>query len=150
MTNNTKEQNQKIAFLNTAMTVSKREDNTEFTHFSDTAPESLTDLFLKHYEVRDQDYEMFSTACEIVHEIHNDSESMNLGDIEENIYEHCSDIASPYNSDRLAYLNIWNDEEIADIFKQYNCTTISQACGIWYDNQVEQMAIIINEWVNED
>jgi hypothetical protein len=138
---------EKIKALETAMTVSKRADESEYTHFTDEAPEELKDLFLTHYEVRDIDYITFSRACDIVSEIYADKPEISKDDAEEDIYERASDSASPYNATRLEYLNIWNQDEVADYVRDLN-VDISTAAAYWYDKQIEQSAVLINEWVN--
>lgn len=121
----------------------KRDDGTEFYCFADNAPEELKDLFLEHYEVRDQDYEiMYDASSEI--------EDTELADIikedgNELFYE--IESASVYNADRLSYLNIWNDDEISGIFKEYLCESISQACAMWYDRQVEEACNLLREYI---
>lgn len=133
--------------LEKSMEVKKREDGTEFTCFSDTATEELKDLYLEHYEVRDLAYKIFSTAIDTIIEAYeNNEKSVNLLYVLENY----NDFASPYNADRLAYLNVWNDEDIARIFKDFSCESISMACAIWYDEQVKDaMVIIIREFLTK-
>lgn len=132
------------------MTTSVRKDNPEdtFYHFTDDALKELTDLFLEHYEVKDIDYETFSRACDIVSEIYADKPDTTQDAATEEIYERASDCASVYTYQRLQYLDANNDQEITDTLKECNCTTISEACAVWYDRQVEQVAILINEWIN--
>lgn len=136
----------KIDALEKSMKRSKRDDKTEFYHFTDTAPKELKDLFLEHYEVRDLDYEIFSTAIDTFIEAWNNNEdSPTL--LDDYIDENYNDFSSPYNADRLAYLNVWNDSEIAEISKNYSCESVSLACAIWYDEQVKGAIRIISDWV---
>ncbi len=144
---------EKIAALSGAMEQRKRDEGEEFYCFSNTAPRELTDLFLEHYEVRDVDYEIFSRACDIVSEAY--AEYADIGDgkneedyIEQQIYECANDSANVYTAVRLGYLNIWNEDEISELMNETGETSISIACAIWYDRQVEQAAVIINEWIN--
>jgi len=143
---------EKIKSLQSAVKVSKREDGTEYTHFSADAPEELKDLFLEHYTVRDLDYKIFSRACDLVGEIigytYERMDTPTQESIEEAIYERAPDSASVYTADRLEYLNVWNEEEISRMFLENGGESIANACAYWYDNQVEQAAIIINNWVN--
>lgn len=137
---------EKIFKLQNTMQVRKRLDSTEFTCFSDTAPEELKDLFLEHYEVRDLDYIIFSKAIDVIVETAEEGED-DLQNIIEQV-QNTNDFASPYNTDRLAYLNIFNDDEITGVFKEYECMSVSQACAIWYDDQVHAaVEIIINEYI---
>lgn len=143
---------EKLALLEKAMEVKQRDDKTEFTCFSDIAPKELQSLFLEHYEVRDIDYVIFSKAIDTIIEAFENNENWDTSykemPILEYIQENYNDFASPYNADRLAYLNIWNDSEIAEISKNYSCESISLACAIWYDEQVHAAVnIIINEYL---
>lgn len=148
---------QKIATLSKAMTRSERDDKTEFYHFTDNAPEELKDLYLEHYEVRNIDYETFSSACDMLSDIYYDYVEENTEHNEalakseiiiDQIYERSADSASVYTADRLSYLNIWNQDEISDYIKNGIAEDIQTACAIWYDAQVEQASLLINEWVN--
>jgi hypothetical protein len=144
---------EKIISLETAMTRSRRDEkneDSEFYHFTDDAPRELVDLYLKDYEVRDVDYESFSDAIDVVIEVHNNlDDELTDDEIVERIYEMSSDSASVYTQTRIEYLNIWNQYEISETMREYSLDDISTACAVWYDRQVEQMAIIINDWVNE-
>ncbi len=134
------------------MTSSKRDDGTVFNHFSDTAPEELENLFLEHYEVRDMDYEIFGQALDIVSEVYSRERTTTMDKeddkITEEIYEASSEQASVYTSDRLEYLNMWNEDEISEIMREYSEHSIATACAIWYDKQIGQAAIIIKDWIN--
>lgn len=139
---------EKIESLDKAMTTSKRSgEETAFHHFTDTAPKELIDLFLEHYDVNDLDYKVFSTACDLVHDMYFDQPEASGDDAEQAIYERANDIASVYTADRLAYLNVQNEYEISQMMKEYDMG-IADVCAAWYDRQVEQAAIIINGWVN--
>lgn len=141
---------EKIAVLPKCMTVSKRDDGSEYTHFTDEAPEELKDLFLEHYNVKNLDYEIFSQACDIVAEVYQDYPSIKIANNEatEEIYERASDCANIYTSERLAYLDNQNEDEISETMREYGEHSIATACAIWYDKQVEQAAFIIKDWIN--
>ena len=66
------------------------------------------------------------------------------------ICEASGDSASYYNIDRLGYLNVNNEDDIADIMHEYGERSISVACAIWYDRQVEHGALIIRDWVESN
>lgn len=144
----------KIASLATAMTQSKRVAGEQFYHFTPEAPQELVNIFLSHYTVNDLDYEIFSNACDIVSEINAEGSDESTGRlmtdeyITEQIYERAAESASYYTYDRLQYLNNNTEGEISDIMREYQEETISNACALWYDRQVEQAAIIIKDWVN--
>ncbi len=137
---------EKIAVLEKAMTVSKRDDGSTWTHFTEEAPEELKDLFLEHYNVRELDYDTFSEACDVVSEVYADMPKATDDQATEAIYERSSDRASYYNDDRLEYVTIWNQDEVADIVRESGCD-VATAGAIWYDRQVEQASIIIKDWI---
>jgi len=140
---------EKIAVLAKAMQsrLARDGESTEW-YFSPDAPEELKDLYLEHYEVRDIDYETFSDACDLVSEAYGDHPDATDDQITDDIYERASDTASVYTSDRLAYLNMWNEDEVSETMREYGMRSIADACAAWYDRQVEQQAIIIKDWVN--
>jgi len=138
---------EKIESLESAMTHSMRDDGVRFYHFASDAPATLQRVYLDHYEVRDLDYQIFNEACDIVSEIYESDPTQE--EAEQEIYEQASDTASIYTEDRLAYLNVFNEEDISDTMREYGIRSIADACAIWYDRQVEQAAILINEWINE-
>lgn len=140
----------RVALLPHLMEQSERDGNADDTyyHFSDMAPESLKDTYLKHYEVRDQDYQIFSEACDVVAEVYETRKDKSRDEAEIDIYESDMEYASVWTQERLGYLNMWNEEEISEVMKQGIFTSIADACAYWYDKQVEQAAIILNDWVH--
>ena|SRR3990167_5835279 len=138
---------EKIAVLDKVMTTGKRDNGEVFYHFTDTAPRELKDLYLEHYEVRDIDYETFGQAIDLVRTIYEDKPEAIDDEATEEIYERASDSAGVYNDERLGYLNIWNQDDIAEIVRDMG-VDIATACAVWYDRQVEQSAIIIKDWIN--
>lgn len=137
---------EKIESLKTAMTVKERDDKTEFTCFTDTGPKELKDLFLENFEVRDQDYQIFSKACDLLTKIYADE--IKEDDIDDEIYERANECGSVYTSDRLALLNMWNQSEITDHIVPG--LDIATACAIWFDGEVTHACFIIRKWINED
>lgn len=139
---------EKLKSLETAMEKSKRDDGTEFYHFTGTAPESLRGVFVEHFAGGDVFYDIFDTACSMLVDIYNDESQETDGCefIEEAIEERATDSASVYTSVRLEYLDSENQEEISENVRTLECD-ISDACGYWYDNEVEKAARLINDWV---
>ena len=140
---------EKLKSLETAMDKSKRDDGTEFYHFTSTAPESLRGVFVEHFAGGDVFYDIFDTACSMLVDIYNDESQETDGCefIEEAIEERATDSASVYTSVRLEYLDSENQEEISEDVQGLE-VSIADACGYWYDRQVEQAAMIINQWLN--
>ncbi len=137
--------NTKISQLGKSMEVKKRNDDTEFTCFTDEAPEDLKSLFLEHYKVKDLDYQIFSKAIDTYLEAwenNEDSPTLLIDYIEENY----NDFSSVYTTDRLSYLDIFNQSEITEFVQSYK-VDIADACAMWYDEQVKGAISIIHEWV---
>lgn len=137
---------EKIASLSKAMQSRLVNEETQW-HFTGEAPKEFVDLYLKHYEVRDIDYETFSRACDIVSEIYSEKPNATEDEVTDDIYERASESANPYIAVQLSYLNIWNQDEITEYVRTLGLN-IAQACAVWYDKQIEQSAVLINEWVN--
>lgn len=137
----------KIKALNNSMEEKERNNGEKFTCFSDSAPEELKNLFLTHYEVKDIDYKTFSKAIDTIIEVWENNENHEEESLKEYIDENYNDFASPYNAERLSYLDVWNDSEVSNIVKEYSCETISEACAIWFDRQVKEAANLILEWI---
>lgn len=137
----------RVNSLTGSMELRKRDDGTEFYCFADKAPKELQDLFLKHYQVRDLDYQIFSTAIDTIIEAWEHIEDP--AEFQDYTDDNYNEFASVYNEDRLTYLNVWNDGYIADIVKNNECESVSEACAYWYDGEVRSaIHIIISEYLN--
>jgi hypothetical protein len=77
----------------------------------------------------DISYDMMSDAVNNLPSTMDDYDS-------DSIYE--NEQASIYTKTRLAYLTIYNQEEITQKVKEYGCD-IATACAFWYDEQVQNM-----------
>lgn len=142
---------EKIDSLEDVMTMSKKHVSlVNFYHFSDKASKELEEIFQKHtdHSLNDLDFEIFSSACDIVSEIYNNNPTATKGQIEDAIYVRSNDSASIFTINLLSYLNIYNEEDISEIVREGNGLAISTACALWYDRQVEQAAILIKDWIN--
>lgn len=146
---------QKIELLSKAFTNKKVEDARESIVIINEAlskedQEKVRDniVFAIHEEIGDGSfeiaYEVANSACDIMAEIYEDE---SIKDIDEAIYEQAGESANVYTAIRLSYLNIWNEEDISDYMKEYGETSISTACAIWYDKQVENACFIIKNWI---
>jgi len=135
---------EKYKALVNAMELKTRDDKSEFYAFTDSVNRELIDLFLENYEVRDTDYQIFSKAIDCMADL--ELEDILKDDFD--VYEAVNDVCSVYNSDRLALLNIWNDIEITDILKEYECSEISTACAVWFDREVQNaVSLIISKYI---
>lgn len=76
-----------------------------------------------------------------------DETSETIDELQESL-EGYYDFASVYDSELQSYLNINNEQEIAETMKEYNLDSISQACAIWFENKVREIiGIIIEEYI---
>jgi len=55
--------------------------------------------------------------------------------------------ASIYTSVRLEYLNMFNESDIMSYMEEYGCSSISEACAVYYDNLVEQTIVQLQDYV---
>lgn len=136
----------KIACLDKAMTRSERDNGDTFYHFTDDAPKELVDLFFENYEVRGVDYETFSDACDIMSDILN-SDDVDYEGIDARIHEQSEGTASVYTATQLSYIDIWNQDEISSIVREFEMD-IAVCAAIWYERQVQEMCQLLLEWIN--
>lgn len=78
----------------------------------------------------DKAYEIVSQAVDIVVEWYDEDTSI--------------ESASVYTRERLDYLTIYNQDDITNIVKKYNCD-IATACAYWYDERVRQAVNLLIE-----
>lgn len=115
-----------------------------FFHWKENTSQEIQNIFLDNYEIHDLDYEIFSKACDIIGELSLD-ELKDEDKASELIQE--QEPASVYTADRLAYLNIWNEDEISDMMKEYSISSIAMACAIWYDEQVQSACHLLRAYI---
>jgi len=119
------------------------DESTAFYCFRNDVAQPVRDLFLENYNVINFGYEIFSKACDIIANI--DISEITNDNAEDIINE--AEPASVYTSDRLEYLNIWNEDEISDIMKEYSIDSISTACAVWYDQQAQNAARLLRDYI---
>lgn len=135
--------------IENAMQPMKWDNGKEGYIISDNCAEPVKDILMKQiYDnniggTHDLSYEICAKACEVISEL-----DLNELDTEQNLYEF--ENSSIYNNERLAYLNNNNEQEIAEVMKEYGCESISQACAIWYDNQVRYTAETLLDYINNN
>lgn len=57
--------------------------------------------------------------------------------------------ASIYTYDRLQYLNIYNQYDIAQVFKETSSDDIANACAIWYDRIIQEtLSDLVDYFIN--
>lgn len=122
-----------LAHAKNAFTTVKAQDGTDRIVFSDSIPTDLRDIMLEIMRKSENQFD-------ISYSIMSDAVSSLPGSLDEydedDIYE--SEHASVYTADRLAYLTIWNQDEITQMVKEYGCD-IATACAYWYEEQVQNM-----------
>jgi len=143
---NKKDQRSRQAEVQNAMETKERtpgDESTRFYCFKDNASQAIKDIFMDNYEIRDLDYQIFSDACDFfcnytIEELKDDDKDNVINEYES---------ASIYITDRLAYLNVYNENEIADTMDEYGGESISQACAYWYDEQVRNAIRLLAEYI---
>lgn len=155
-------QKERIEYIENAFTSKKVEDQRESIIIINDLllgdnSELMRDMLFKLGEEMgngsfELSYEVMSQACDIMSEVYNEmemtGEEYTISD--DTIYERSNDNASVYTATRLSYMNIWNENDIADIMKEYGTESISTACAIWYDKQVQSACFIIKEFIEKD
>ena len=137
-----------IKLLNSAMTLSERDNGETFYHFTDNAPKKLVNAFLEEFSVVDRDYHIFYTACNIMSEA---CEDVKKGeDIMEYINENdmLNGCSSVMIFDRLQLLDIYNQSEISQHVIECECD-IDVACALWFDDRLSTACSIINDWLRD-
>ena len=114
----------------------KRDNGDEFICKKDDTPKHIVDIihdvmFENDNHDFDLDYKIMDSALIELSEV----EFEDLAEYE--VHESESEYASVYTGERLTYLNMWTQDEISDVAKEYSTEDIATACAIWYDNQVK-------------
>ena len=119
--------------------VSKKRDNgDEFYCLKDGLDKSIEQLIHDvMYEI-DESFN-FDLRYSVLNDALNALSEIELKDLPEfDPYETESEYASVYTDTRLSYLNNWNQDEITEKMKEYDCD-IQTACAVWYDDQVKEL-----------
>lgn len=142
---------QKIKALENAMFQGTRDNGNKYYYFTENAKEKIKDIYCKLTDnsLNDLDYEIFYKAINTVVEAYNNIGNDNIERLQEYVQDNYNDFASVYTNDRLTYLNIHNESEIVDILKDFSCDSISTACAIWYDRQIQNACSVIIDYLNE-
>ena len=114
----------------------KRDNGDEFICRKDGTPEHIISIMQDVMYANDNhnfdlDYKIMNDALMELSEI----EFADLAEYE--VHESESEYASVYTGERLSYMNMWNQDEISEVMKEYSTEDIATACAIWYDNQVK-------------
>ena len=125
----------------------KNHERAEIYLIKDETPEELKDILKKIiWDERiggeeDLSYEIVARACDLVADSWEEDED---GTNDDMYYE--SESASVYTATRLDYLNAWNQEEISQKQKEFDCD-IQQACAVWYDDMVRGVALRLRDYI---
>lgn len=74
-------------------------------------------------------------------------EELNTMDVYERTNE--EEFASIYIYNRLEYLNAMNEDSIKEILDEYSCSSISEACAVFYDTTVKDTLLQLKSYANE-
>ena len=132
-------QDEKLAFLGDAYKTKPVEDlHKEIVIINEAlTPEQNEAINAIQFKLNDEtgsfelDYEIMQSACSIVGDL--TLEEVKKSSEEGNSYELADNAASVYTGTRLAYLNIYNQDDISVKMKEYNCD-IATACAVWYED----------------
>lgn len=121
-----------------AFTITTRTDGTDVIILRDNLPDDIrTNLLDILHDAKekagdfDLAYDIVRDACNLLPDIIEDLATFEPYDI--NI-----ESASIYTYDRLQYLNIHNQYDIAQVLKETSSDDIANACAIWYDRIVQE------------
>jgi len=141
---------EKLKAVANAYERARRDDGTEYTRIKDgPISEDMKHIqFALNEEMGtfELDYSIMDDACMVISE--NCSTVEELGALDE--YEAANDIASVYTGERLSYLCIANDAEVAEIITEYSLDSVGTGAAIWYDKQVQQAVRLIKAWILEE
>lgn len=137
-----------INIIADAYTTKKRDNDEDYTCIDDTkeTAELVKEVQFKLNDITQSfelDYEIMSDATYIISERETVEELENA-----DFYELATDQASVYTETQLSYLNIWNQDEISGIAKEFS-SDIGTACAVWYDQQVQQACEMLRDKILE-
>lgn len=129
----------------------KRNDGTEYYAIAENCDEKLKNIYLSMiYDdniggTNDLSYRLIYDATAFFsNEITGDETKEEMLEALENY----QDFAPIWNSERLEMLNVNNEQDIADIMKEYEIENVSTACAVWYENTIKSIVnTIIDEYV---
>jgi hypothetical protein len=98
----------------------------------------------EHTGTFELDYEIMDDACIALSDL--SLEEIKKDDFD--AYELSHDTASVYTATQLSYINIHNQDEIAEKVKEYSCDIGTAAAG-WYEDQVARAIELIRDWLLE-
>lgn len=97
----------------------------------------------------DEEAHSLNLTYEILNDAVNFVSELEPKDLNDDWRDQLSDtFASVYTATRLDYLNVWNQDDITAIVREYQCD-IQEACAYWYDEQVSTAIDAIIEWLNK-
>jgi len=121
-----------------AFTTTTRNDGTDVIILRDNLPDDIrTNLLDILHDAKekagdfDLAYEIVSQSFELLPDTTEDLATFNP-------YDTYIESASIYPYDRLQYLNIHNQYDIAQVLKETSSDDIANACAIWYDRIVQE------------
>jgi len=127
------------SILVSCIELAKRDDGTEFYRVKDGTPDHVAKIVSDVVFKADEDIHSWDLSYEIANDALNALYDVELDNLSEfDIYEQDSEHASIWTAARLEYLTMWNQDEIADKVRDYDCD-IATAAAMWYEEQVNYM-----------
>jgi len=126
----------------------KRDDDTEYKRIKEDTPKHIKDMvqnimFENDNHSFDLDYDIMNSALMFLYDVDLKDIKESGDEVDERMYE--NEYASVYTQTRLGYMNIWNEDEITEKLKEYDCD-IQTACAVWYDEAVRS---VINQLIDK-
>lgn len=114
-------------------------------HKIDTSPSDQLSAIMGLGGERDK--EIWAQAAGLVFDLYEwDGHEADKKHIDQKIHEKVVELGV-LNS--LWYLSDDNEQEISDAMHELNSLSIKQACALWVRREIEEVALILNDWVHE-
>jgi len=143
---------EKLGLMGDAYIKKRLDDGREILTINDALPgemyEAIKDIQFELNENThnfEEDYKLMGAACLAMSDNATDLES--LQDIDQ--YEIADGAASVYTADQLAYITIWNQDEIAEHVRGLGID-IGTAAAYWYEQQVAQCIDRVRDYILRD
>jgi hypothetical protein len=96
----------------------------------------------------DRSYEIMADACNIISEKTLDGNYRDslIGD-DLDFFADADGRANVYTGVQLSYLNVYNQQEISEIFKDESQDNIAQACSSWYTQKVVDACETLKDFI---
>lgn len=103
--------------------------------YKNDLPETIKDSLINiQYQMSDDTGASFELSYEIMDDALTAISDAGIDELDSENWE--NEPSSVYTAERLAYMNLNNQQAISDIMREFSTDDISTACAVWYDNAV--------------